>query len=87
MSRYQHTCLIRGDGGQTIRAVLDRICDKWAMLIVATLDGNRLRFGDLHRQVPGISQRMLTRTLRNLERDGLVRRTAYAEVPPGSSTS
>ncbi|WP_416986277.1 winged helix-turn-helix transcriptional regulator [Streptomyces sp. T028] len=82
MSQYEHTCLIRGDGGRTIRAVLDRICDKWTLLIVTTLDQGRLRFGDLHRQTPGISQRMLTLTLRNLERDGLVSRTVYAEVPP-----
>ncbi|CAL9430100.1 hypothetical protein SUDANB171_02026 [Streptomyces sp. enrichment culture] len=82
MSRYEHTCMIRGDGGRTIRAVLDRICDKWTLLIVATLDEGCLRFTDLHRQIPGISQRMLTLTLRNLERDGLVSRTAYAEVPP-----
>jgi DNA-binding HxlR family transcriptional regulator len=74
--------MIRGAGGRTIRAVLDRICDKWTLLIVATLDQGRLRFTDLHRQIPGISQRMLTLTLRNLERDGLVSRTAYAEVPP-----
>ncbi|MEU4089543.1 winged helix-turn-helix transcriptional regulator [Streptomyces aureus] len=82
MSQYEHTCMIRGDGGQTIRAVLDRICDKWTLLIVTTLEGGRLRFTDLQRQIPGISQRMLTLTLRNLERDGLVSRTVYAEVPP-----
>lgn len=82
MSEYQHTCMIRGDSGQTIRAVLDRICDKWTLLIVTTLDQVSLRFTDLQRQIPGISQRMLTLTLRNLERDGLVSRTAYAEVPP-----
>ncbi|WTW95857.1 helix-turn-helix transcriptional regulator [Streptomycetaceae bacterium NBC_01309] len=82
MARYEHTCMIRGDGGQAIRAVLDRICDKWTMLIVATLHEQRLRFSELHRHIPGISQRMLTLTLRNLQRDGLVSRTAYAEVPP-----
>ncbi|MGW1065421.1 winged helix-turn-helix transcriptional regulator [Streptomyces aureus] len=82
MSQYEHTCMIRGDGGQTIRAVLDRICDKWTLLIVTTLEGGRLRFTDLQRQIPGISQRMLTLTLRNLQRDGLVSRTVYAEVPP-----
>ena len=82
MARYEHTCMIRGDGGRAIRAVLDRICDKWTMLIVATLEEGRMRFTELHRHIPGISQRMLTLTLRNLERDGLVSRTAYAEVPP-----
>ncbi|WSA58371.1 helix-turn-helix transcriptional regulator [Nonomuraea fuscirosea] len=74
--------MIRGDGGRTLRAVLDRICNKWTLLIVATLDRGSLRFTDLHQQVPGISQRMLTLTLRNLERDGLVSRTVHAEVPP-----
>ena len=82
MSKYEHTCMIRGDGGQAIRAVLDRICDKWTMLIVATLDEGRMRFTELQRHIPGISQRMLTLTLRNLARDGLVSRTAFAEVPP-----
>ncbi|MGP3965331.1 winged helix-turn-helix transcriptional regulator [Nonomuraea sp. 3N208] len=82
MSEYEHTCMIRGDGGRTIRAILDRICNKWTLLIVATLDQGRLRFTDLHQQIPGISQRMLTLTLRNLERDGLVSRTVHAEVPP-----
>ena len=82
MSEYEHTCLIRGDGGRTIRAVLDRICNKWALLIVATLDRSTVRFTELQQQIPGISQRMLTLTLRNLERDGLVSRTVYAEVPP-----
>jgi hypothetical protein len=42
MSEYEHTCLIRGDGGQTLRAILDRICNKWTLLIVATLDQGRL---------------------------------------------
>ena len=80
--QYEHTCMIRGDGGRAIRAILDRICDKWTLLIVSTLEGGRMRFTELQRHVPGISQRMLTLTLRNLERDGLVSRTAYAEVPP-----
>jgi DNA-binding HxlR family transcriptional regulator len=82
MSQYEHTCMIKGDGGRTIRAILDRICNKWTLLIVATLEAGTLRFTDLHQQIPGISQRMLTLTLRNLERDGLVARTVYAEVPP-----
>ncbi|MCD5349317.1 winged helix-turn-helix transcriptional regulator [Kineosporia mesophila] len=82
MSEYGRTCRIRGDGGRTLRAVLDRIANKWTLLVVATIDHGRLRFTDLHQQIPGISQRMLTLTLRNLERDGLVSRTVYAEVPP-----
>jgi len=82
MSRYERTCLIRGDGGRTIRRILDRIGSKWALLVVATLDTERMRFTELQHRIPGVSQRMLSLTLRNLERDGLVSRTAYAEVPP-----
>ena len=82
MSKYQKTCLIRGDGGRSIRGILDRIADKWTLLVIATLDGERIRFTDIQQRIPGISQRMLTRTLRHLERDGLVSRTVYAEVPP-----
>ncbi|WP_127505490.1 winged helix-turn-helix transcriptional regulator [Actinoplanes solisilvae] len=82
MSEYEHTCMIRGDGGKTLRAILDQICNKWTLLVVATLDEKRVRFTDLRQQIPGISQRMLTLTLRNLERDGLVSRTVHAEVPP-----
>jgi DNA-binding HxlR family transcriptional regulator len=50
--------------------------------VVATLDDGRLRFTELRDRIPGISQRMLTLTLRHLERDGLVSRTVHAEVPP-----
>lgn len=75
-------CRIRGDQGRAVRALLDRIADKWALLILATLHSERLRFTELHQRIPGISQRMLTLTLRKLERDGLVVRTAYAQVPP-----
>lgn len=82
MSKYQKTCLIRGDGGRAIRGILDRIGDKWTLLVVATLDGERVRFTELQQRIPGISQRMLTRTVRHLERDGLVARTAFPEVPP-----
>ncbi len=65
-----------------IREVLDRIGDKWTVLIISTLGGGSLRYSELHASIPGISQRMLTQTLKNLERDGLITRTAYAEVPP-----
>ncbi|GAA3826067.1 MULTISPECIES: helix-turn-helix domain-containing protein [Amycolatopsis] len=82
MSRYERTCLIRGDGGRAIRRILDRIGNKWTLLVVATLDDQRMRFTELQQRIPGVSQRMLSLTLRNLERDGLVSRTAYAEVPP-----
>ena len=82
VSQYEHTCMIRGDGGRTIRAILDQICNKWTLLIVATLDRGTLRFTELHQQIPGISQRMLTLTLRGLERDGLVTRTVFPTIPP-----
>lgn len=82
MSKYRNTCLIRGDGGRAIRGILDRIGDKWTLLVVATLDGERLRFTEIQQRIPGISQRMLTRTLRHLERDGLLAREAFPEVPP-----
>jgi DNA-binding HxlR family transcriptional regulator len=82
MSQYEKTCLIRADAGRAIRAVLDRIGDKWTLLIVATLHERRMRFTELQRHIPGISQRMLSLTLRHLERNGLVTRTAHAEVPP-----
>jgi DNA-binding HxlR family transcriptional regulator len=65
-----------------LRAVLDRVADKWSLLVIATLRGGRLRFGELREHIPGVSQRMLTLTLRHLERDGLVSRTVHAEVPP-----
>lgn len=64
------------------RHVLDVIVDKWAALIVGLLGEHTTRFTALHRQIGGISQKMLTQTLRSLERDGLVQRTVYAEVPP-----
>ena len=82
MSLHQKTCLIRGDAGRTIRRILDRISDKWTLVIMVTLHENRMRFTQLQQHIPGISQRMLSLTLRKLERDGLVIRTAHAEVPP-----
>ncbi len=63
------------------RDVLDRIGDKWSLLVINLLDGRTRRFMDIRRAVPGISQRMLTVTLRHLERDGIVERTAYPTVP------
>ena len=65
-----------------VREVLSRIGDKWSVLIVAMLGEGRHRFSELRRSIEGISQRMLTLTLRGLERDGLVTRTVYATVPP-----
>ncbi|MDF2047913.1 helix-turn-helix domain-containing protein [Microbacterium sp. Kw_RZR3] len=65
-----------------IREVLDRIGDKWTVLVLTTLGDRTLRYSDLMASIPGVSQRMLTVTLKALERDGLVERQAYAEIPP-----
>ena len=65
-----------------IREIIDRVGDKWSMLVLNILGDGPQRFSALRRAIEGISQRMLTRTLRLLERDGLVRRTVYPTVPP-----
>jgi len=68
-----------------ISDLLQRLGDKWSMLVLVTLartENHCLRFSEMMRQVTGISQRMLTTTLRNLERDGIVTRHIYPEVPP-----
>ena len=64
------------------RRVLDRVADKWTVLIVGALEKGTLRFGHLRREVGGISPKVLTETLRALERDGALTRTVYASVPP-----
>ena len=65
-----------------IREVLNQIGDKWTVLVISTLSDDSLRYSDLQASIPGISQRMLTVTLKALERDGLLSRTAYPEIPP-----
>lgn len=64
------------------RQILDRIGDKWSLYIVAMLKSGPQRFNALKRGIDGISQRMLTLTLRGLERDGLITRTLYPTIPP-----
>jgi DNA-binding HxlR family transcriptional regulator len=65
------------------RLILDRIADKWTTLIIGILaQSKNRRFNELRRMIGGISQKMLTQTLRDLERDGLVTRTIYPEIPP-----
>ncbi len=87
------TSLSAGDMGVTLEVqgapqcmavndILARVGDKWSVRVVMSLAGGALRFNALRRAIPGISQRMLTRTLRGLERDGLVRRTVTPSVPP-----
>lgn len=65
-----------------VREILSRVGDKWSILIIMLLSERPWRFNELKRAIEGMSQRMLTLTLRNLERDGLVTRTVYPTVPP-----
>ena len=66
-----------------VRNVISSMTDKWSLLVLYTLEQqNVLRFNDLWRQIPDISQRMLTSTLRHLENDGIISRETFAEVPP-----
>jgi DNA-binding HxlR family transcriptional regulator len=65
-----------------LRDVLDRVGDKWSVLVMALLAGGPRRYSELRRAIDGISQRMLTLTLRALERDGLVTRTVTPTTPP-----
>jgi DNA-binding HxlR family transcriptional regulator len=67
---------------RTISTLLSRIGDKWTVLVVVTLSGGSKRFNELRREIPSVSQRMLTLTLRNLERDGLVSRAVTPTIPP-----
>ena len=65
-----------------VRGVLDKISDKWSMLLVMTLASGPRRFNQLRRDVPDISQKMLTQTLRDLQRDGMVARRVFDTKPP-----
>lgn len=76
---------VEGDQVQICGAmadILNRIGDKWSVMVVGHLTHKTMRFNELRHAIGGISQRMLTLTLRNLERDGLVIRTVYPEIPP-----
>ena len=75
VSQSHESCL-------AVREVLDRVGDKWSVLVVALLNDGPRRFSELRRTIEGISQRMLTHTLKALERDGLVTRTVYPTIPP-----
>ncbi|MEV6235292.1 helix-turn-helix domain-containing protein [Lentzea sp. NPDC051838] len=76
------TCPPQLNDGGAVREVFDRISDKWSLLVIGALREGPLRFGELEKAINGISQRMLTLTLKHLAESGLVSRTAYAEVPP-----
>jgi DNA-binding HxlR family transcriptional regulator len=69
--------------GPDVQEILTSICSKWAVLILFELARGRTRHGELQRAIRGISQKVLTQTLRQLERDRLVQRTVYPVVPPG----
>jgi DNA-binding HxlR family transcriptional regulator len=82
-------CDVRDSGGANAylrdcpsRTVLDVLGSKWTVLVVPILAGGPVRFGELRRRLDGITQKSLTQTLRNLERDGLVVRTQYPTIPP-----
>jgi DNA-binding HxlR family transcriptional regulator len=64
------------------RVILARVADRWSALLIYALSSGTRRYSDLHKKVDGISQKMLTQTLRNLERDGIVLRKAYPVIPP-----
>jgi DNA-binding HxlR family transcriptional regulator len=78
------TAFLKDNGGacQLTREVLTRVGDKWSVLVIVLLGDGTRRFSELKRTIEGISQRMLTLTLRGLERDGLVERTVIPTVPP-----
>lgn len=67
---------------ETLQSIIERIGDKWSVMVLVIISKGPRRFTDLVDIVPGISRRMLTVTLRQLERDGLITRVAHAEVPP-----
>ncbi len=73
------TCTVQT---QQVRDVLETIADKWTLVVLDELDGHTLRFADLQRAIGGISQKVLTQTLRDMERNGFITRTVYPEVPP-----
>jgi len=70
------------DNCRVVADVLSRIGDKWTVYVVRLLSDGSMRFNEIKRAIPAISQRMLTLTLRGLERDGLVTRTIYPTIPP-----
>ena len=70
------------EGCKAVHETLDRIGDKWTVMVVGVLDDGPMRYNEIQRAVDGISQRMLTLTLKELERDGIVTRTMYPTIPP-----
>jgi len=81
-ARMDDICSGAGDDGRVVRDLLEHLGDKWTLLVVGMLEDGPIRYSELKNRVPGISQRMLTLTLKKLERDGLVRRESFPEIPP-----
>ncbi|WP_256095065.1 winged helix-turn-helix transcriptional regulator [Paraburkholderia nodosa] len=81
-SRYQRELGAAQPAHCAIRDVLDRIGDKWSMLMIMEFATRSRRFSELHRAIPDISRRMLTQTLRDLERDGLITRHVFPPAHP-----
>jgi DNA-binding HxlR family transcriptional regulator len=87
---YEHKCMYKPetpgknllDSHPYLRQTLDLVADKWVVAVVYVLSHGTKRYGELQREVGDISQRMLTRTLRDLERNGLIERKAYPVIPP-----
>lgn len=82
MSTMDEVCEVEPQEVDYVRAVLDQVGGRWSLLMFRALRDGPLRFTELQRATPGISQRMLTHTLRSLQRDGLVSRESFAESPP-----
>lgn len=82
VKRWKDAAEASNTGACPVRLVLDKISDKWSMLLVMTLAPGPRRFNQLHREVPDISQKMLTQTLRDLQRFGLVSRQVFDTKPP-----
>ena len=82
VERWNEGAALSTAGTCPVRNVLDKIGDKWSMLLVMTLASGPKRFNRLHRDIPDISQKMLTQTLRDLQRDGLVARQVFDTKPP-----
>ncbi len=75
----------KGENGEyicSVEAAINEIGGKWKALILCTLKEGKLRFNEINKKLPEITQRMLTKTLRQLEKDGIIKRKVYAEVPP-----
>lgn len=82
VEKWNEAASFEQTGTCPVRNVLDKIGDKWSMLIVMYLAAGPKRFNQLHREIPDISQKMLTQTLRDLQRDGLVSRQVFDTKPP-----